>query len=103
MKTRTGFVSNSSTTSFCLCGIYMDNKELRELFSVESEYEIEGDGVDLYSQEYSYGSYVGVDIDRMEDNETKAEFKERVRKLLSDKAGQDVGPVGFMTDGWYNG
>ena len=91
MKVRIGFVSNSSTTSFCIYGVLLDEAELVERLNLSEEgisdtiYEL-ADKNNLYctmppdSGEY----YLGVDWPEIGDKETGAEFKKRVAKKLKE-------------------
>jgi hypothetical protein len=94
MKIRSSFVSNSSSTSFCIMGIFKD---------VENEEEYEK--IDLYTHysEESNGIYVGLQIGDMKDNETKAQFKERAKMGIIDAGIEENPAVGIITEGWYNG
>lgn len=101
MKTRSGFVSNSSATSFCICGIYEDMDKLRELFGVEDLYELP---VCVYNQYYDDWAYVGIDISSMKQDETRAEFESRAQKTLEELTdGKKIHKVRFITDGWHDG
>jgi len=60
MKIRDGFVSNSSTTSFCICGVAMDRTAAEKLFDVDSVYDIPGKDLEAYAPEYYDTAYVGV-------------------------------------------
>lgn len=111
MKIRLGFVSNSSSTSFCICGISVYGKEAKDLFKIEDIDELwnlqceDSDGknvVECYSQDDCL-YYIGVDIDHMKEDETKAQFKERVRGYLYKLTGKEDIKCGFLTDGWYDG
>jgi len=105
MKIRQGFVSNSSTTSFCIAGVGLSKKELKETFDVEEAWEIESSELSVYrnSDAGDYGeNYVGLSIDRMLPDETRAQFEARASDLLSRLAGKPV-VVSIFTEGWYNG
>ena len=98
MKTRIGFVSNSSTSSFTLVGIVVKQS------NINKEFELKNNGDDLYYmdaledlfdgeleietgiEEYDDDDYIiGKDIHEMKDNQTLKEFKESVLKILVDK------------------
>lgn len=85
MKTRTGFVSNSSTSSFLIAGIIVDKipkeyedewdwleemqKKHTELVDFEMHYPYDGD----------YGCHIGVSYDKIGMDETKRDFLKRVQ------------------------
>ena len=100
MKIRQGFVSNSSSTSFCICGICLGDDEVKELFGVDDCYDLYKNEIEVYSEGDYSPIYVGVDIDKMQEDETKAEFRHRVKKLLDDIATKDIGSVDLLVDGW---
>ena len=87
MKIRQGFVSNSSSTSFCIYGAWMnpledvDNCKWREDLD-EHLYVYHGDGWNTTA--------VGLSSNEIEDNETGEEFKQRVKDLIKKHTGQDV-------------
>lgn len=90
MKKRIGFVSNSSTSSFCLFGAHFDN--LSEI--IECEWQQSDLLKECYRKsrklglqfvscdEYGDGYYAGLRWTRVADNETGKEFKERAIKLV---------------------
>lgn len=96
MKSRIGFVSNSSTTSFCVMGIYeqgMDDEDAEEFCS--------GNSLVTYSDYDMDGVYIGLPISKMEDEETLRQFRERVKKIFLDK---DVVCIpDLIIKGWYDG
>ena len=80
MKIRNGFVSNSSTTSFCIYGTTV--KKISEQY--EDDYKIG----DLEVNRLSWGDYyVGLSPDSIGDNETGAEFKARVKLEIEKELG----------------
>jgi hypothetical protein len=101
MKIRNGFVSNSSSTSFAIYGVYLSSEELQkfinggseeEFLDDESLYEIcdklNGEGLSAYAGE-DY-AYVGLNLTTIGDNETGGEFKKRAQKLIEEKLGQKL-------------
>lgn len=78
MKIRVGFVSNSSTTSFSIYGIWLDHPELPMREKIESS--------DLFwcLDELGDGLYVGRTWKSIQDTETGRQFKEWVENKLKD-------------------
>jgi hypothetical protein len=78
MKTRRGFVSNSSTTSFCIFGIAID--EENDLWSEARKVGLEQD----YYSEFCDGprQVIGLSYSKIGDDETGAQFKRRVIDLV---------------------
>lgn len=94
MKVRNGFVSNSSSCSFCIYGIAVDEDELKSVYeAVKGEtdldsYDIAGaiseeTNVEFHKPSYDDTYYFGIDACDVGDNETGAQFKERVKSALS--------------------
>lgn len=99
MKIRNGFVSNSSTTSFCIYGVCLGEKDIRsklrkyELFSIhEDEFEETSDLIEqiekaskfltIFSDWESNNFYIGRNLTSINDNETGADFKNTVKNEL---------------------
>jgi hypothetical protein len=115
MKVRTGFVSNSSTTSFCIYGASVEDisGDIEKLFikmglAKEGE-EFEDGYCDIYdSKEFTDilekedkrlhlehmdeidGYWIGINFTDIKDNETGKQFKETVEKAISNIAGKKV-------------
>lgn len=79
MKTRIGFVSNSSTTSFVIYGVKFDKNEL---LPGKSSYNYNENGLSCEYSQYD-GLYVGVDlVDGQKDDETRRQFYDRIKIAL---------------------
>lgn len=111
MKIRSGFVSNSSSSSFAIFGIEEDASTLAELLAAKQEKKDLPEGVDPEDVEDEVDSwqvkelieekglacyddesgklYVGLDFMSLGDDETKNQFKTRVAASLKEIFGKD--------------
>lgn len=100
MKIRHGFVSNSSSTSFCIYGIKIEtdedisdlNDRLDELLTgtiLEKEINWDSDAM-----------WVGVSLSEMQDNETLKQFKTKVEKALEKIKLEGV--LDIYEESWYD-
>ena len=87
MKIRNGFVSNSSSSSFCIVGATFGRnvdieKYIDEKIVESDDYECPSEYLNELNLDYQpgtdYGLVVGVDITDMKMDETKREFLDRV-------------------------
>lgn len=120
MKIRVGYVSNSSTCSFCIAGVIYDRNEfdikyedkeiferIDKYFHAAHEYEYDFDSAEYlryamyplfiyYNQEENL-DMIGISIDRMEEFETKKDFMERAKKeLINFGLKEDTDNVEFL-------
>lgn len=119
MKIRMGHVSNSSTTSFVIMGIYLSSSELEELNYFKNKFnqdDIEDEdindyiydemynleGLDCYTFDGADGFYIGLDYDSINKDETLAEFKERVVKKIESNLGISQPSVSWHQEAYYN-
>jgi len=94
MKIRTGFVSNSSSSSFCIFGVYENLTE--DMIDA-----LEDAGFSVYDPFDSSEKYAGMDCHKMEMDETRRQFEDRVTKKLEELG--YTGPFSNYQEGWYNG
>lgn len=96
MKSRQGFVSNSSSTSFCIYGVYVDDGDLEKL-------ECAAENLELY---HHYGQYDGIYIGRawssIKDDETGKQFRESTQELVN-KLPIENKECDTYEEGWYDG
>jgi hypothetical protein len=116
MKIRYGFVSNSSTTSFCIYGAGVSIKNLKEAIDDEEYYDIYEYIESLFKNdaiEVHYGAdwhtdddgnplcFVGQSYKNMRDHETLTEFKLRITNTLN-KYFKDI-KVRHIEKAWRDG
>ena len=127
MKIRSGFVSNSSSSSFLLYGVVFESDaELLKSLGV-SEQEAEEKYLDASGDKIIYevlgkerfkelvqnnqvsirnptndNLYVGVSWDKVRDDETGSQFKERVQKII-DGIFKDKQKCSTQEESWYDG
>lgn len=108
MKTRLGFVSNSSSCSFLIYGLYLDDKYVPNGLQTwkyvnELEKKVVGKRIQVVS---GYDStYLGLSWDGIKDNETGAQFKETIRREAREILGTDIPDSEFGTkeEAWRDG
>jgi hypothetical protein len=83
MKIRQGFVSNSSSSSFCIYGACVSDHFCEDEIE-EMENKISAEGFEVhYMCDYG-GIYVGRDWSSVKDDETGAQFKTSVEKSMKE-------------------
>ena len=97
MKIRSGFVSNSSTSSFCIYGAKLErsiieefikrinfNKDERDQYELYKEIETlaNKEGLSFYKMPYNEVCYVGMPWSSIGGDETGNQLRERARKAI---------------------
>lgn len=115
MKTRIGFVSNSSTTSFCIMGTYISKDEIpKELDYTQSNFWmrlLECEPNDYRFRIYRNPNnrslyYIGFQKHEMREDETLEQFRQRVKEALDvelDGAEVKNKAIRWIEDSWYDG
>jgi hypothetical protein len=100
MKIRNGFVSNSSSSSFCIVGKQYSEEEYETIFN-DLDWESPIYGVRITE----YDPYtVGLNITTMKDNETLAEFKKRAYEEIHNiDQNIKLEDITIHVDGGYDG
>lgn len=105
MKTRIGFVSNSSSTSFCIYGVCVDYKKAIEKLNNGKEcYSLPlPNGFCSYQNpNYDDDFYIGKEWYTIGDNQTGLEFKKNIQEELSKLFGEPI-KCETLADSWYDG
>ncbi len=114
MKIRHGFVSNSSSTSFTVYGIRLDSEdEFKKLTGIDLyEFVSNSDLDDVFGDPDAWDRYIYVGLviagdfehsqsSDMREDETPAQFKQRVRDLLPESIPDDR--IGTFSESFFNG
>lgn len=117
MKIRNGFVSNSSSSSFLIYGTTMFRDEILKTLNTKHKevneedddsddvYEVleealEGTKLDHHTP-YDDSVYIGASWDAIGDDETGAQFKQRVQDQLKKVFGKEL-PCGTQSEAWHD-
>ncbi len=113
MKQRFGFVSNSSSSSFCIVGIIINNGELSNLFDGGEEYyndyyEFACNCLNGLDEHYGIDNYaedsviVGKKITKMKGDQTLNDFKKEIFEQLKQSGYKgNLSDIDIFIDGGY--
>ena len=104
MKTRIGFVSNSSTTSFCIYGIRTEDEKIKEIIENIDYLKLREFGISTYSHYDEGATFIGRSFHAIRDDETGLEFKNNTKLILKELLKENVDDQCFIyQEGWYDG
>lgn len=98
MKVRSGFVSNSSSSSFLIYGAKFEKAPER----VKQE-DVGSLGIEHGDPDWDDTKYVGLSWSAIKDDETGAQFKSRIENELKKLFPDEKLDIGTWEDAWYNG
>ena len=101
MKTRQGFVSNSSSTSFCIYGIIINNANVEELDEDLMRKIKREDDLYYFTNYESNTIWVGRHLRSIKDSQTLRQFKDDVEHDIKNKLFPDAEHFDIFEESWY--
>ena len=105
MKIRSGFVSNSSSSSFCVYGSYIAESVFEAVYDDANKIKIlEQFDIDEHGNPdcYEDTTMVGRRFTSIKDDETGGEFKKKTSEAMKKLFGEDT-ECSTCKEGWYDG
>ena len=103
MKTRQGFVSNSSSTSFCVFGL---QKSIESLEEVEEKVYDTDCPLEIFWGDpngWERSVYIGVELCEMDRDETRAQFEQKIVDAIEKIFPGEGGNCSVYEESYYNG
>lgn len=108
MKIRMGFVSNSSSSSFCIYGASIEFDDVGKLLGTDGfdesvlDEKLQGTGLEYHTISELDVLYIGREWSKIGDDETGLQFKNSVKQKLKDIFGKEL-KVRTIEEAWKNG
>lgn len=107
MKIRNGFVSNSSSSSFCIYGVSLDSGVNLDFLPQGKWGDPEIEGLEIHRcPDFSdFGVYIGRSWNTVKDDETGAMFKKDIEDKLKEafKDKMELPKCETHSEAWYDG
>lgn len=103
MKIRQGFVSNSSTTSFCIYGADFINDKAELVDGIFEEKKLPREWKNVGDPNYNFRLCIGLPLSAMDDDETKKQFQNRIETQLKEWFPDMELEFKMCEDSYYNG
>jgi len=101
MRIRRGFVSNSSTTSFCIYGL-QKSADIWE--DIEAPVEEAGLTIEASNpNDYNRKIFIGLSLTDMKRDETRIQFEQRIADAVDKLFPGEGNQCGIHKDGYYDG
>ena len=103
MKIRAGFVSNSSSSSFCVVGYVIPWDS--DIDVEEIEHEVYDNGLELRYGISEDFVIIGKSIEKISDDQTILDYKKEILEKIHKCIGENVNviDIDIVVDGGYNG
>lgn len=105
MKIRSGFVSNSSSCSFCIYGVYLKPDEIQEYFGCDIDKFEQFKLNYTYGPDYFDGLFIGWNVTDCKDEQVFGDYKKEIEDKINEKAIKKIpdNMFNFFEESWYDG
>jgi hypothetical protein len=105
MKVRIGFVSNSSSCSFCIYGMYIDDEKLIDKIENDDAFNelLHSENIKIFGgMDFVEGVWAGKSLTSIRDDQTFGDFKKEIEASLIKLFDKDATGFGIAEEAWMN-